>query len=319
MTRYIVRRTLLAIPTIWGVLTLVFLLMYLIPGDAAHMLLQDVGGASGGRAGAALEEVRHRLGLDRPLYVQYLDYLWKALHADFGRSFFTRQPVLVEIRRQLPWTLQLAAAGTLFSVAFAVPLGVFSAVSRNRASDHLLRVLALLGVSMPQFWLGLLLLWVFGLILGWFPVIGAGDPSDPLSVLRALILPAVALGLGISALVMRMTRSCMLEVIGQDYIRTARAKGLKERVVVFRHALKNALIPVITIVALDIGRLLGGTVVIEVVFSRPGLGKLMLDAIMTKDSPQAQVGVLVYALFFVAINLATDITYAFVDPRVKYS
>ena len=312
MLKYAVRKALLMIPTLWVVITLVFLMMRILPGDPALLILGE------NLEERALQSLRHEMGLDKPIIMQYFDFLWGVIRLDLGKSLLTRRPVMTEIGDQVVHTFVLAVASLIVAVVIAVPLGVVSAIKRNSVLDQILRVVALFGISMPEFWKGLLALWLFGLALGWFPITGAGLFSDPLGYLHRLILPSISIGYGSAALIMRMTRSCMLEVISQDYIRTARAKGLMERVVVYRHALKNALIPVVTIVGLNIGWLLGGTVVVEMVFARPGLGKLLVDAMFTRDYAQAQGSLMIFAVTFMLANLLADLIYGFVDPRVKY-
>jgi ABC-type dipeptide/oligopeptide/nickel transport system permease component len=256
--------------------------------------------------------------MDRSIFVQYTDFLLGVGRLDLGVSVLTRRPVVQEIGDQMWHTFALGTASMVVAVVIGVPLGVMSAVRRNSALDQGLRIVALFGICMPQFWIGLLALWLFALILGWFPIMGAGRSSNPIDYLWHLILPAFTCGYGNSALIMRMTRSCMLEVISQEYIRTARAKGLAERVVVYRHALRNALIPVVTIVGLNIGWLLGGAVVVETVFARPGLGKLLVDAMFTRDYAQAQASLIIFGLTFMIGNLLADLTYGLADPRIRY-
>lgn len=310
MISYITRRLLQAVPVLLGVVTIVFFLMRLTPGDPAQTMLGEYASAQ------SIAELRHALGLDKPLALQYAIMIYNYLLGDLGRSFTTGQPVLTEILRMFPYTAELAILGITISVAIGIPVGMLSAYKRNTVIDYVSTVLALLSVSIPVFWLGLLLILVFGVWLNWLPCVGAGDIRDPVSTLRHIALPAFALGTGLAALTTRMTRSCMLEVLNQDYIRTARAKGLRELVVFHRHALKNALIPVITIIGLNFGRFLGGAVVIEVVFARAGVGKLLFDAIMLRDYPQVQGTVTFFAGVFVLVNLIVDVTYAYIDPRM---
>jgi peptide/nickel transport system permease protein len=224
---------------------------------------------------------------------------------------------MTQIRQFLPYTVQLALAGVFIASLVGIPLGIVSAVRRNSWIDHICRVLSMVGVSMPHFWFGLVLMWIFALQLRWAPFSGGGELDDVQSLLRHLALPAVVVGFGSAALVTRMTRSCMLEVLGQDYVRTARAKGLAERVVIAVHSLKNALIPVITVIGLQIGAQLGGVLTVEVVFARPGLGKLMFDSLDLNDYAQAQACMLTFALIIIVVNILTDIAYAYADPRVR--
>ncbi len=310
MISYTFRRLLQAIPVVLGVITIVFLLMRMTPGDPARTMLGEYATEE------AVADLRHTLGLDKPLPVQYVSTIYNYLRGDLGRSFRTGQPVLKEILRHFPYTLQLATLSVIISVAIAIPIGMLCAYKRNTIIDYVGMIVALLGVSTPIFWLGILLIMIFAVWLNWLPAVGAGDTHDPVSLLSHIILPAFSLGTAIAALTTRMTRSCMLEVLTQEYIRTARAKGLRELVVFHRHALKNALIPVITVIGLNFGRLLGGTVVVEVVFARPGTGKLLFDAIFARDYPQVQATVAFFATLFILVNLVVDLTYAYIDPRI---
>jgi ABC-type dipeptide/oligopeptide/nickel transport system permease component len=299
------------IPTLFGVMVVVFLVIHLIPGDPVSAMLGD-------RATAAqIASTRHNLGLDKPLWGQFVDFLGRYVTGNFGDSIATRQSVLDAILDRLPYTIELAAAGVLISVLLGVPLGVLAATHRGKAADHGSLVFSMFGVAAPSFWVGLLLAMLFAVRLGWFPTIGAGDTSDPASVLRALVLPALALGLSGMALIARMTRSSMLEVLGEDYVRTARAKGVPERFVVYKHALRNAAIPILTVIGLNFGHLLGGTIVMETVFARPGLGKLLLDSILARDYPMIQGVTFVIAVAFIVVNIVVDLMYAVLDPRIK--
>lgn len=310
MIAYILRRLLEAVLVVLGVITIVFLLMRLTPGDPARTMLGEYATEQ------ALADLRHALGLDKPLAVQYVTTIYNYVRGDLGRSFRTSQPALTEILRNFPYTLQLTTLSIIISIGIAIPVGMLCAYKRNTAIDYVSMVIALLGISTPGFWLGILLILVFAVWLNWLPAVGAGDTHDPVSFLSHIILPTVTLGTSIAALTTRMTRSCMLEVLTHDYVRTARAKGLRELVVFYRHALKNALIPVITVVGLNFGRLLGGAVVIEVVFARPGLGKLLFDSIFVRDYPQVQATVAFFAVMFTLVNLIVDLTYTHIDPRI---
>lgn len=310
MITYIIRRLIRAVPVLFGVITIVFMLMRLAPGDPAQTMLGEYATRE------AVADLRHALGLDQPLPVQYATMMYSYLRGDLGRSFFTGQSTLDEILMNFPYTLQLGTLSIMIATAIAIPVGMLCAYKRNTATDYIGMVVALLGISMPDFWLGILLIMVFAVWLNWLPAVGAGDMHDPVSLLRHIILPAFTMGTAIAALTTRMTRSCMLEVLSQDYVRTARAKGLRERIVFWRHALRNALIPVITVVGLNFGRLLGGTVVIEVVFARPGIGKLLFDAIYSRDYPQVQATVAFFALLFILVNLIVDLSYGYIDPRI---
>ena len=292
------------IPVMLGVYTLVFVVMQVLPGDPAKIR------AGPGASAEAIENIRHQLGLDKPVPVQYLLYLQKAVRLDFGRSFRTNQPVIDELKGRYVTTLQLTVAATVIFLSLGLPLGILAAVKRNSIWDGLAILVSLLGISMPGFWLGLLFIWYFSVKLGWFPTFGFSSP-------RHVILPALTLASYGIAYTARYTRSSMLEELLQDYVITARAKGLRERVVLYRHALRNALIPVVTQAALGFGFMLGGAVVIEVVFTVNGVGRLIVDGILYRDYPVVQAGVLLLALNFVLVNLIADISYGLIDPRIR--
>lgn len=300
---YALRRVLLVVPVLFGVSLLAFLMVHLVPGDPVSVMLGQQGTAEDAR------RLRHELGLDDALHVQYARYLGHVLQGDFGESIRSGQPVLWEIRERFPSTLELTAAAIAAAVVVGMSLGVAAAAS-NRLADAAIMAFALLGISMPYFWSGILLILLFGLKLGWLPIAGTGP--------KALILPTVTLAAPAAAVLARMTRSTMLEVLNQDFARTARAKGLRERVVVVRHVLKNALIPVVTIIGLQVGGLLAGALIVESVFSRPGLGRYTVTAIQARDFPQVQGIVLVTAAIYVFVNLAVDLLYAVIDPRIRY-
>lgn len=334
MARYILKRLLLLIPVLLGVLIVVFIVLRVFTNDPAAMMLGQHATA------AQVEALRHQLGLDQPLYVQFGTYLWQILHGDFGRSLMTKTPVIQEIAARFPATIELALMAIILATAFGLIMGVVAAVKQNSFWDYFTMLGALVGVSMPIFWLGLLLIILFAVMMGVLPPAGRIDIGmEPVSItglylldslltgnwtafqsaLKHLILPAVALASYSTAIIARMTRSTMLEVIRQDYIRTARAKGLPERVVVYKHALRNAMIPVITVIGLQMGALLGGAVLTETVFSWPGLGSRLVDAILAADYPMVQGTVIIIATVFVVVNLIVDIIYAFLDPRIHYS
>jgi ABC-type dipeptide/oligopeptide/nickel transport system permease component len=304
---YIGQRVVATIPVLLGVSLLVFSMLQLVPGDPVRLMLSEFQSTPDQMA-----RLRSQLHLDEPLPVQFGRFVWNASHGDLGASIRTRRPVTTEIMDNLPSTLQLAVAGLLVATLLGVTLGIVAAVRQRSWLEVGSMLVALLGVSMPSFWLGLLL--IFGFSLHWrlFPATGGGD-------LQHLVLPAVTLGLGASAILARLTRSSMLEVLRQEYVTTARAKGLREFAVIGRHALKNALIPVVTIFGLQFGQLLAGTVVIETVFSRPGIGRLIVDAILNKDFPVIQGVVLVVAVSYVLVNLLVDLAYAMLDPRIRYA
>lgn len=304
MHRYIFRRVLLLFPVMLGVSFVVFTIMFFTPGDPASILL-------GERAPEEeVQALREQMGLDDPFFVQYGRFLFNALQGDLGRSLTTRRPAAIELFARFPATLQLAAAGVFIAVLIGVPIGIISATRQYSLFDGASMVIALLGVSMPNFWQGIMMVLLFAIYLNWFPSSGYGT-------LAHLIMPSLTIGTSSAATITRMTRSSMLEVIRQDYIRTARAKGLSERVVITRHALKNALIPIVTVVGLQFGFLLGGAVLTETIFSWPGVGRLMVDAIRQRDYPVVQGGVLLLALTFSVVNLLVDVFYAYIDPRIK--
>ncbi len=306
MLRYVQTRVLLAVPTVLFISVLVFLLLFLIPGDPASIYVGE------NRATPErLAEIRKSMGLDRPLYEQYLDFMAKALQGDLGRSLQTSRPVAREITDRLPNTLELAFAAMALSILLGVSLGIVSGLRHNTWLDTVSMLTALFGVSMPVFWLGLLLIMLFSVNLRWLPATSQGGPRD-------LILPAVTLALLSAATLARLVRSSILEVLRQEYMTTARAKGLAEPVVIMRHALKNALIPVVTVMGLQFGNLLSGAVITETVFARPGLGKLVVDSIQNKDLPVVQGVILVIATAYVIINLVVDLSYAVIDPRIRY-
>jgi len=296
------------VPVLFGVTLLVFLMAWVTPGDPVVAML---GEASQGISRQALEDLRRELGLDRPLPVQYLDYVAGLLRGDLGDSVRSRRPVLSEIRDRLPATIELALAALAIAVALGVALGVLAAVRKRTWVDGDAIAVALLGVSVPVFWSGFLLMIVFALELGWLPASGRGT-------WRHLVLPAVTVGVSSAAFIARITRGAVLEALAQDYVRTARAKGLAPRRVVLRHALRNALLPIVTVVGLQLGGLLGGAVLTETVFAWPGVGRLLVDAIVARDLPLVQGSVLVVSLLFILVNLTVDLSYAAINPKVRY-
>lgn len=306
MFAYTLKRILALIPVLLGVSLLVFGSLYLTPGDPLSAVLGEAVVSK-----EQMDALRQQYGFDDPIYVQYLRFAGRALQGDLGRSYRYNQPVLQQIRDQLPATVQLTLAAMLFAVLLGVPLGVLAAIYHNTWVDFTAMLVALAGISIPTFWSGLILLLIFALELGWLPATGTQG-------WQRLLMPAFTLGYGAAAIIARLTRSSMLEVLRQAYVTTARAKGLPGRLVIVRHTLKNALIPVITIVGLQFGNLLAGAVVVETVFSRQGIGRLLVDAILSKDFPTVQGTVLLVALVYVLINLAVDLSYAAVDPRIRY-
>jgi ABC-type dipeptide/oligopeptide/nickel transport system permease component len=311
MGRYLLKTLLTIIPTLFGVVTIVFFLIHLTPGDPALAMLGPYATAD------SVQELRKTLGLDQPLYLQYCTFMGHLLQGDLGRSLVTDQPVLLETLRPFPYTSQLALSGVLISLVLGIPIGVVSAVRRNSFLDYFMRAGSISGVSVPVFFLAIILLWIFSYHLGWFPIIGVGDTGSWKSLLHHLVLPSVTIGISMAVLIMRLTRSCMLEVLNQDYVRTARAKGLGEKAVILVHALKNALLPIVTVVGLYMGQLLGGAILTETVFARQGVGKLLMDAITARDYPQVQGTVLIFACAVILVNVIVDILYRFLDPRIK--
>ncbi len=305
MYGYIIRRLMLAVPVLIGVSILVFAIIRFIPGDPARAI------AGVHASPEYIEQVRKELLLDEGLHVQYFVYMTNLLQGDMGRSTFTRRPVTVELAQRFPNTMILAVTAMGIAAVIGMSAGIVSATRRYSLFDNVSMLAALVGVAAPVFWLGVMFQILFSVNLGWLPSGGIGT-------WKHLILPALTLGLATAALIARITRSSMLEVLGQDYITTARSKGLVERVVIYKHAFKNALIPVVTVMGLQFGTLLGGAVLTETVFSWPGIGRLMVDSILTRDYPVVQGAVLLLAVFFVMINLVVDVIYAFLDPRINY-
>ena len=313
MTKYMIRRLLQVPVVVFFISIIVFSLMHITPGDPVDLMLGDFYTAED----AAV--LRHNLGLDRPLYVQYLSWVWGATHLDLGTSVYSLRPITEMILDRAPYTITLASLSMAVALLIAIPIGIIAASRHNTITDYLSMVVAMFGISIPNFALAVLLILTLAVWLDLLPISGPGDPvNDPLGSLRFYVMPVAALGTARVALFSRLLRSSMLEVLRQDYIRTSRAKGLSERIVLYRHALKNALIPVVTIVAISFAYALGGAVSIEFIFSLPGLGSLMLDALLWKDFPLIQGITFVTAFVFVIANLAADVMYALVDPRIRY-
>jgi ABC-type dipeptide/oligopeptide/nickel transport system permease component len=312
MIRFIARRLLAAVPTLLAVLTLVFVIVRIVPGDPALVILGDQATPQ------ALAALRTRLGLDLPLWRQYVVFLSAVLTGDLGTSMVSGRPVWAEVAAVLPHTLDLTIASMIFGVAIGVPAGIWAALYRNGFVDYALRIFSLLGLSFPVFVFGIYLLLAFALHWRWFPVIGAANLADPVDRLHKLVLPTITLGLVMAAYITRVTRSAMLQVLGEDYVRTARAKGVPWRLVVRRHALRNALIPVVTVVGLYVGILIGNSVLTEIVFNRPGLGKVIVGALNQRDYTMLQGLMVIYCFLIVVVNLITDLTYGVIDPRVKH-
>src|ERR687894_1546365 len=312
MILHIGRRLLLAIPTLLAVFTIIFIIVRVAPGDPSIAALGDQASAE------AIEARRELLGLNEPLWKQYLIFLGDLARGDLGRSLISQKPVAEQILFVLPYTLELTAASILIGLVLGIPTGVITAIRRNTAVDYVGRMLSLLGLSFPSFYLGILLMFFFAVRLGLFPAVGSAPFSEPARNLHYLVLPALTLGLIETAYIARMTRSVVLTILTDDYIRTARAKGLQESVVLIRHALRAALIPIVSLVGIFAISLIGSSVLVEEVFARPGLGKLMVGATKQKDYTTLQSIMVVYALIIVLINLITDIVYTFVDPRIRY-
>jgi len=315
MRRYIVGRLLLMIPTLIGVAILTFVIMRAVPGDivalryAGSSVPQDV-----------IDQERHILGLDKPMWAQFVDWMTSISHLDLGQSLWTGHSVVDEVQVRVPLSIELAVLATLFAVALAIPLGVVAAVKQDSWIDYAIRVFSIGGLAMPSFWIGIMMVLVTLTLWGWAPpVVFTPLFEDPIANLAGLILPAIAVGYRYSAVSMRMTRSTVLEVLREDYVRTARAKGLRETIVVVRHALRNALLPVVTVVSLEFAFLIGGLVVTEQVFNLNGIGKLLVDAVAHRDYPLIQALVLLLAAVFVIVNFVVDMIYVVLDPRIRYA
>ncbi len=316
MQRFLTRRLLALIPTLFGVSIVVFVVIHLIPGDTISAMI----GTTYKLTEAQAQALRAYFGLDKPLYQQYLHWMWAALHGDFGYSVRSGEPVMSEILKRFPVTFELTILSLLIAIFIGIPIGVLSATKQDSFIDILGRLFALIGLSLPNFWLGTLIILGLSLYFGFMPNSGKYVSlwQDPLQNLKQMIFPAITLGFAFTSSVMRTTRSSMLEVARQDYVRTARGKGLSETRVVIRHMLSNALIPVITIIGIEFGYLLGGAVIVEEVFALPGMGRLLLQGISQRDYAVVQGTVLFIAFTFVVINLLTDFAYAFIDPRIRY-
>jgi peptide/nickel transport system permease protein len=311
MTTYIARRLMQMVPVLFGISIIVFLLIRL-GGDPVLNLVPEY------YTEEQIAAVRADYGFDRPIVVQYLEFVGSALTGDFGYSFHHRQPAWDMVAARLPYTAQLAAAAIVLAIVVSLPLGILAALKRNTWADVLITGLSVWGRSLPNFWLGIMFILLFAVTLNWFPVSGTGDFSDR-PFIAHLFLPALTLAFGLITTLTRLVRSAMLEVMGEDHVRTARAKGQSEPVVVLRHVLRNALIPVVTVLGLQIGWLLGGAVIIEDVFAWPGLGRLMLTSIMARDNAVVQAALLVSALIIMVSNLLVDVVYTALDPRIRYS
>lgn len=311
--RYVVKRVLQSVPVVLGVTAVSLVLIHAAPGSPVQAMLGVEATPS------RVERLESVYGLNQPIHVQYVEWLWSVLHGDLGYSFVQKEPVLDVVIERLPRTVALATGGMVVSLSMGVPLGVAAALRKNSPVDHVARAFAFAGVSTPNFWLGLVLLLVFAVRLRVLPLYGYVSPSaDVVGFVRHLVLPSVALGTALSAIVTRMIRSELGEVLGEEYVLAAESKGLSRRTVVVKHGLRNALVPVVTVVGLQLGGLLGGAVIVEVVFAIPGLGMLLLDSVLAQDFPVVLGTVLVYSMLFVLVNLVVDVTYGFLDPRIRY-
>ena len=333
MKWYIIKRLLQIIPVILGVTLIAFALIHLAPGDPVRTMLGQHATQQ------EIDDIRAKYGLDQPLYFQYFIWLGDVLHGDLGRSILSHEQVTTEIASRFPNTIELAIAAMIFAILIGVVAGIISATKQYSVADYSVMGIALFGISMPVFWLGIMLMMIFGVFLGWLPIGGRIDLLIPfnritgfmvvdsiitvngaalISVLRHLILPAIALGTIPMAIIARTTRSSMLEILRQDFIRTERAKGLSERKVIYKHAIRNAMVPVVTVIGLNFGLLLSGAILTETVFSWPGVGRLVVDAVYARDYPLVIGCILVFALVFVIVNLITDLLYTYIDPRIHY-
>jgi peptide/nickel transport system permease protein/oligopeptide transport system permease protein len=305
MLPYVIKRLLSTIPVLLGISLLLFFMLRMLPGDPAQVLAGQMASQED------IKNIRQQLGLDKPIFVQYGIFLSRLAKLDLGRSARTQNPVIKEIWARLPNTVLLAVTAITLACLFGIPAGIISAVRPYTWIDYLFTSMALFGISMPVFWLGLMLIVIFSLVLHWLPAGGIGS-------WKHVILPSFTLAAFVVAFITRMTRASMIEALSQDYTTTARSKGLKEKVVIVKHALKNALIPIITVVGLQFGLLLGGAVLTETVFAWPGIGRLIVDSILARDYPVIQGTILIFGLFYILVNLFVDITYAFIDPRIRY-
>jgi ABC-type dipeptide/oligopeptide/nickel transport system permease component len=312
MARYLATRFALAIPTMLAVLTLVFIVVRVIPGDPATAALGDYASKE------AVEALRERMGLNDPLYVQYFRFMGDLLHGDLGTSMITGKPISETVMAVLPYTLQLTLSAVALGALIGVPIGIFTAVRRNSLADYLGRIFSLTGLSVPAFYLGILIMLLFAIKFKWFPAVGGGDLEDLKDNLMHLALPALSLGLIMTTSVSRLTRSAMLNVLSEHYVRTARSKGLKERMVILGHALRAALVPIVSIIGIWAANLIADSVLTETVFARPGLGKMLVGAIMQRDYTALQSVMVIYSVFIVVINLLVDLIYSVVDPRITH-
>lgn len=320
MGTYLGRRLLLFIPSLFGMSILIFILMRLIPGDVAHILVYESGTEYGQVAERQVKEIRQELGLERPLVAQYVSWVAGLFRVDFGYSYWERRPVLDILRERFPRSVELATFTFILATLWSVPLGVYSAVRQNSWSDHLVRALSISGLSIPLFFSGVLILYLLVGVFRWMPPLEfTSFFENPFENLQQLVWPAVAQAFYVSAPIMRLTRSQMLEVIREDYIRTARSKGTREAVVVYKHALRNALLPVVTFAGVLAGRLLGGQIIMENIFAVPGMGTILVDSVNNRDYPTIQALVFLLGLIFLTLNLVVDMLYGWLDPRIRHA
>jgi len=320
MHKYVARRLLLFVPTLLGASILIFVLMRVVPGDIAEILVYQTGAESSAIQQKQIQQIREELGLDQPVIIQYVSWVGNAIRGDFGYSFTQRRPVMEILKERFPRSMELAFLTLLVAVVWAIPLGVISAVRQNRWEDYLVRVVSISGLSLPIFFTGVLILYGLVRFFRWLPPLEfVALVDNPLENLKQLIWPALAQAYYISAPIMRLTRSQMLEVVRQDYVRTARAKGLAERAVIYRHALRNSLLPVVTFIGWWGGRLLGGIVIMEIIFAVPGMGTALIQAVSYRDYPTVQAIIFVMAVIFLTINLLVDVLYGWLDPRIRYA
>ena len=320
MSTYILRRLVLFVPTLVGASILIFVLMRLVPGDIAEILVYQTGSESSAVQKKQIQQIRRELGLERPIVTQYVDWIAAAVRGDFGQSYVQRRPVMDILRERFPRSMELALLTLVLAIAWAIPLGVISAVRQNGPLDYLARLVSLSGLSLPLFFTGALILYGLVRVFHWLPPLEfVSFTENPVENLKQLIWPALAQAYYISAPITRLTRSQMLEVVRQDYVRTARAKGLAERTVIYRHALRNSLLPVVTFIGWWGGRLLGGLVIMEIIFVVPGMGSALIQAVSQRDYPTVQAMVFVMALVFLGLNLAIDLLYVWLDPRIRYA
>ena len=320
MQTYIIKRTLLFIPTMLLVASLVFGILRLVPGDPAISLLQGGPQTEVNVSEEDIQRLRAKLGTDRPIHIQYVTWVWGIVQLDFGNSFFYDQPVFDDIKKRFPITFELSLIALAMCMVVAVPLGVISAIKQDSLTDYAGRIITIAGMAIPNFWIGILLVYMLANMFDWLPPIGYKDFwDDPATNLQQLAFPAFALALTHMAFIARVTRSAALEVSREDYIRTARSKGLSEKAVIFKHLLKNALLPVVTVAGFEVGRLMGGTVLIETIFNVPGIGQLLIKGIQHRDFPMVQGIVIVITLVVLLTNLVVDSAYAWLNPRIRYS